>query len=87
MTAQWESQLEAISKRELRYKDFMDPMVTTLTTLIDQVSQLRFDGLRGKGSRGQIKRKTARPKQGKTSPGGKLSNPKLIKRLYTPAPQ
>jgi DNA topoisomerase-3 len=63
MTAQWESQLEAISKRELRYNHFMEPMTNTLSTLIEQVSSVSFDGLRGKGSRSKVKRKSGATKK------------------------
>ncbi|SMF06690.1 DNA topoisomerase-3 [Alteromonadaceae bacterium Bs31] len=63
MTAQWESQLEAISQRELRYDHFMMPMVSTLSCLIEEVSQVRFDGLAGKGAQGQVKRKLAQGKR------------------------
>lgn len=68
MTAQWESQLEAISQRALRYDHFMSPMVATLAGLIEQVGQARFEGLAGKGTKSQRKLKPARRKpQGKKS--------------------
>lgn len=71
MTAQWESQLEGISQRELRYDHFMVPMVQTLTNLIGEVSQTRFDGLAGKGSKKQIRRKST---QGQRRRRSKVKN-------------
>ncbi len=49
MTAHWESQLEAISQRELKYNHFMQPMALSLRELIAEVGTVRFDGLQGKG--------------------------------------
>ncbi|SFG61568.1 DNA topoisomerase III [Neptunomonas qingdaonensis] len=49
MTAHWESQLEAISQRELAYNHFMQPMALSLRELIEEVGAVRFDGLQGKG--------------------------------------
>ncbi len=63
MTAQWESQLESISQRALRYDDFMTPMLSMLGNLVGQVSQVRFDGLAGKGTQSSFKRKSARGKR------------------------
>lgn len=62
MTAQWESQLEGISQRELRYDHFMTPMVQTLNSLINEVSQVRFNGLAGKGTKTPFKRKPSAKK-------------------------
>ncbi|WP_086933329.1 DNA topoisomerase III [Agarilytica rhodophyticola] len=59
MTAQWESQLEGISQRELRYENFMTPMIKTLSGLIGEVGHVRFDGLAGKGSPVKFKRKSS----------------------------
>lgn len=39
MTAQWESTLTRISEKACRYDDFMQPLVTTLTSLIHQARQ------------------------------------------------
>lgn len=63
MTAQWESQLDGISQRELRYDHFMTPMISTLTGLIEQVRQVRFDGLAGKGAASRTQRKTTTRKR------------------------
>lgn len=49
MTAHWESQLEAISEKRMKYGQFMQPMLEGLGTLIHQVEQIRFDGLKGLG--------------------------------------
>jgi len=49
MTAQWESQLNAISQKTLRYQQFMDPMMQTLQTLITDINDVRFERLAGKG--------------------------------------
>lgn len=49
MTAHWESQLNAISQREMKYGQFMQPMVEGLNQLIDEVSAVRFRGLQGLG--------------------------------------
>jgi DNA topoisomerase-3 len=49
MTAQWESQLNEISQKSLKYSHFMNPMISTLKQLIADVSSVSFDGLRGKG--------------------------------------
>lgn len=63
MTAQWESQLDGISLRELRYDHFMTSMVQTLSGLIEDVRHVRFDGLAGKGTSRQTKRKPAQKKR------------------------
>lgn len=49
MTAHWESQLEAISEKKIKYGQFMQPMVEGLHEFIHQVDNIRFDGLRGLG--------------------------------------
>jgi len=49
MTAHWESQLEAISNREVKYNNFMEPMTQSLNQLIDEVKSVTFSGLNGKG--------------------------------------
>ena len=49
MTAHWEAQLEAISEKRMNYGQFMQPMLQGLGTLIHQVEQIRFDGLKGLG--------------------------------------
>ena len=49
MTAHWESQLEAIYQREMRYDHFMQPMTEGLQQLIDDVESVEFSGLRGLG--------------------------------------
>lgn len=49
MTAHWESQLEAISQREMKYSDFMNPLTDRLNQLLNDVQQVSFIGLNGKG--------------------------------------
>ncbi|PIE00232.1 MAG: DNA topoisomerase III [Thiothrix nivea] len=61
MTAHWESQLEAISQRQVRYAQFMQPMIQGLTQLIDEVESADFRGLQGMG-----KAKTTRAGKKKT---------------------
>lgn len=51
MTAHWESQLEAISEKRMRYSQFMQPMVEGLHVFIDQLDNILFDGLKGLGYR------------------------------------
>jgi DNA topoisomerase-3 len=50
MTAHWESQLEAISEKKIKYGQFMQPMVDGQHVFIHQVDNIRFDGLRGLGA-------------------------------------
>jgi len=50
MTAHWESQLEAISQREIKYINFMDPITQSVYTLIDEIKMVTFNGLSGKGT-------------------------------------
>nr|CAA6829430.1 MAG: DNA topoisomerase III (EC [uncultured Thiotrichaceae bacterium] len=49
MTAHWESQLEAISQREMKYGQFMLPMAEGLAQLVSEVAQVNFRGLQGMG--------------------------------------
>lgn len=49
MTAHWESQLNAISQRELNYAGFIEPMTRGLDNLLRQVKTVSFQGLAGKG--------------------------------------
>ncbi|HIF9153712.1 TPA: DNA topoisomerase III [Photobacterium damselae] len=50
MTAHWESQLEAISLKEIKYSDFMNQLVSNLNMLLDDVKLVNFQGLKGKGN-------------------------------------
>lgn len=66
MTAHWESQLNAICQREMKYTDFMQPLTDSLYQLVQEVQQLSFQGLQGKGSvkpKFEKKRKQAPKKQ------------------------
>lgn len=67
MTAHWESQLEAISQREIKYGQFMQPMVLGLEQLINEVSAVRFTGLEGLGKSPYKKRGKAKPGKRKRS--------------------
>ena len=49
MTAHWESQLESISQKELRYLDFMNPITLNLSGLVHELKGVSFTGLRGMG--------------------------------------
>lgn len=48
MTAQWESQLNAISQKEMAYQQFMSPMTGQLQQLINELGDISFDHLAGK---------------------------------------
>lgn len=56
MTAHWESQLEAISKKEIKYAHFMDPITESINILINEVKAVTFNGLEGKGQPYKSKR-------------------------------
>lgn len=62
MTAHWESQLEAISEKRMRYGQFMQPLTDGLKALIAEVESGDFSVLRGMGKKPMRKRKTARKK-------------------------
>ncbi len=49
MTAHWESQLEAISQKQMSYAQFMQPMVQGLQKLVNELEQVQFRGLQGMG--------------------------------------
>ncbi|MBE8167413.1 MAG: DNA topoisomerase III [Shewanella sp.] len=50
MTAHWESQLEAISQKEIKYAHFMNPITQSIDELINEVKNVTFEGLKGKGN-------------------------------------
>jgi DNA topoisomerase-3 len=67
MTAHWESQLESISQKEIRYFDFMGPITNNLGVLVDEVKAVSFNALNGMGQstfkskskfKSRVKRKT-----------------------------
>ncbi|WP_027966602.1 DNA topoisomerase III [Halomonas halocynthiae] len=62
MTAHWESQLDAISEKRMRYGQFMQPLTDGLKALIAEVEGGDFSALRGMGKKPMRKRKTARKK-------------------------
>jgi DNA topoisomerase-3 len=63
MTAHWESQLEAISQRQMNYAQFMQPMTQDLSQLIGEVSNVEFKGLQGLGKSAFGKRKPSGKKK------------------------
>ncbi len=73
MTAQWESQLSAITQREVSYQNFMSGLLTTLHELIQQVDSSSFSELKGEGKKSLYKKKayskkkTGKPKRQATS--------------------
>lgn len=56
MTANWESQLEAISQKEIKYAHFMEPITQSIDALISEVKAVTFSGLKGKGAPYKAKR-------------------------------
>lgn len=56
MTAHWESQLEDISQKRLRYGQFIEPLTAGLKQLIDEVVEADFRSLKGLGKR-SVRRK------------------------------
>jgi len=50
MTAHWESPLEAISQKEIKYTHFMEPIIQNIHALISDVKTVTFSGLKGKGT-------------------------------------
>jgi DNA topoisomerase-3 len=76
MTAHWESQLDAISRKAFTYQGFMQPLEQALPQLIEQIRPQAMNGIkapaRGKGrsSRGRSAGGTA-SRSGKT--GGKTA--------------
>ncbi|WP_018692714.1 DNA topoisomerase III [Algicola sagamiensis] len=62
MTAQWESQLNAISQKEANYASFIGPLTNTLQTLIQQINPNAFHELKGKGTRPKQSRHRYRKK-------------------------
>ncbi|KAA5972664.1 DNA topoisomerase III [Pantoea sp. M_9] len=68
MTAQWESTLTRISERSCRYDEFMQPLVSTLTTLIGEARQRpslqAFKGLAAASpARAKAKKQRRKPKE------------------------
>ena len=63
MTAHWESQLEAISEKTMKYGQFMGPLTDDLHTLISEVSTVSFTALRGAGKKPTFRKKSYKKKQ------------------------
>lgn len=62
MTAIWESQLEAICRKEFNYKSFMDGVEAELINLLAETSNTTFSSLKGKGETSKRKVYKKRPK-------------------------
>lgn len=74
MTAQWESMLDRISRADITYRDFMQPLETQLQRLIDQSATCEITALKGvkavggkarggkKTAKRRARKKTARKK-------------------------
>ncbi|MFT6325474.1 MAG: DNA topoisomerase-3 [Crocinitomicaceae bacterium] len=63
MTAHWESQLEAISDKTMKYEQFMTPLTDNLKVLINEVSNVSFIALKGAGKKTTYrKRRSAKSK-------------------------
>ena len=62
MTAHWESQLTAISKKETKYNDFMRPLTQNIFQWVEEVQKVNFKGLQGKGVEKVPYKKTAKRK-------------------------
>lgn len=74
MTAHWESVLTQISEKQCRYQDFMQPLVGTLFSLIDQARSTpvkQFRGLiaPGGGAQNGQKKKAFKPRKKKAAGG------------------
>lgn len=63
MTAQWESQLSAISQSQMSYQDFMSGLLERLNELIPLVDSGGFAALKGEGKRKVFKKKKYFKKQ------------------------
>jgi len=51
MTAIWESQLESICQKEMKYNDFMQGVNDSLARLLNDTSKANFNSLNGKGKK------------------------------------
>jgi DNA topoisomerase-3 len=67
MTAHWESQLEAISQKQMSYAQFMQPLTQGLTQLIAEVGAVDFRGLRGMGKAKVVRTGKQKARQKKSS--------------------
>ncbi|MBM7072185.1 DNA topoisomerase III [Shewanella sp. 202IG2-18] len=67
MTALWESKLDAISRKEIRYQSFMTPLQTNLQLLIEQASSQLPTALQGLPSNPAKKKRIYKRKNKSTS--------------------
>jgi DNA topoisomerase-3 len=68
MTAHWESQLEDISQKRLKYGQFIEPLTSGLKQLIGEVDGADFQSLKGLG-----KKPVQRKRRKRKAPSGKKS--------------
>ncbi|MFK7858240.1 MAG: DNA topoisomerase III [Granulosicoccus sp.] len=80
MTANWEATLNAISRRESAYADFMIPLETQLRQLIANSRSGSIDSLRGVVAKKAGGKKTVSKKNVKKRAKKKVSKPKASKR-------
>ncbi len=66
MTAQWESQLGAISQRESSYQAFIDPLLRSLNELVEFSATARPESLRGVKSKAKSYKKKRKKRTMKT---------------------
>lgn len=57
MTAHWESMLEKISQKSLKYDDFMQPMQGQLNNMVEQAKSAQMSGLSGLENKGAFRKK------------------------------
>lgn len=62
MTAQWESQLASITRKEVSYSRFMGGLKQTLDELLSSVDSASFAGLKGQGKRPNFNNKKSKKK-------------------------
>ncbi|MEW8420144.1 MAG: DNA topoisomerase III [Candidatus Thiodiazotropha endolucinida] len=70
MTARWEMELNAISRREANYVDFMQPLEVLLRTLIAQSQSESMQGLKGLKSHAKPVKKRRSTRKAKTQTKG-----------------
>ncbi|OPX56485.1 DNA topoisomerase-3 [Oceanospirillum multiglobuliferum] len=68
MTAHWESQLEQICDKKLKYQDFMQPLQQLLGQLIQQAQHSEMQGLQGLGSKKTFKKRKSSTRSHSTAP-------------------
>ncbi len=85
MTALWESSLDAISQKQLRYDAFMSPLITQLNELVTQAANQLPNALAGVTGPGYKKRRSG-AKTGykrKSTTGAKSASKKRLPKKTT----